>query len=300
MSDVLLLVDAYENFFRPQRLMGRSPKTHHQYMVNLGHLENYLGRPATVSDLTDENLSAVMSWQLDRGRCEATANKCRAHLVALWRFLARKGIVSIWPDVPAIREPERIPRAWTQQQLATLFAACRNQVGMIGPVKACRWWFALHCMAWDTAERINAILAIEWRDVDLDQRWVLVRAETRKGRTGDKLSRLHARTIEALKAIKTDDGKVFPWPYSLSNLWLRYSTLLRRAGLPTDRKSKFHRLRKSVATHLKVAGGNPTEALDHSSSKTTQAYIDPTIAVEIHPADLLFRPEEWQLPHGAG
>jgi len=59
---------------------------------------------------------------------------------------------------------------------------------------------------------------------------------------------------------------------------------LAAAGLPTDRRSKFHRIRRTVASAVAEAGGNPSEALDHASPKTTKRYLDPRI-VGTQPVD---------------
>jgi integrase len=83
---------------------------------------------------------------------------------------------------------------------------------------------------------------------------------------------------------------LFPWPYSPSTLYNHYSRLLRRAGLPDDRKSKPQRMRRSFASHLEAAGGNATAALKHSSRKVTErAYLDPRIVGGQNHARLLPR-----------
>ena len=84
---------------------------------------------------------------------------------------------------------------------------------------------------------------------------------------------------------------IFPWPNCLTYLWDSYKKILIRADLPHDYKSKFHRMRKSVASHFEAAGGNATALLDHSHRRTTEKYIDPTICVRQHAVDLLFRPD---------
>jgi integrase len=52
----------------------------------------------------------------------------------------------------------------------------------------------------------------------------------------------------------------------------------------------FHRLRKSVSSHLEAAGINSTSAMGHSSREVTErSYIDRRIAKTVSPADVLFR-----------
>lgn len=162
---------------------------------------------------------------------------------------------------------------------------------MIGPISSADWWTAIHLVLFDTAERIGAAIGLKWSDIDLSGRWLHVRAETRKGRTRDRVMRLHPETVRALKKIRDPEREsVFPWPWDPGSLWMMYGQLLVRAGLPADRKSKFHRMRKSVASHYKAAGGNPQDLLDHSSWKVTKTYLDPRIAKQPQVSDVLFRP----------
>ena len=150
--------------------------------------------------------------------------------------------------------------------------------GRVGNVPARLWWRALHFVAFFTAERIGSILQIEWSDVNLQTGWLVCRAETRKFGAADKATRLPREAIESLRAIIEPERKlIFEWPMTGSSLYLHYKRILRRAGLSTDRKSKFHMLRRSAASHFKAAGGDPQALLGHSSLKTTAGYIDPRI-----------------------
>jgi hypothetical protein len=69
------------------------------------------------------------------------------------------------------------------------------------------------------------------------------------------------QSLAALKQIRSKDGLVFPWPWCQSYLWKAFGDFLKRAGLPHDGKSKFHRIRKTVASYAEAAGGNATAML---------------------------------------
>ena len=71
-----------------------------------------------------------------------------------------------------------------------------------------------------------------------------------------------------------------------------YRDILRRAGLPSDAKDLFHKIRKTTASYIKAAGGNPTDRLGHSSDQVTKAYLDPRIAQPPRAVNLLPRPIE--------
>lgn len=101
---------------------------------------------------------------------------------------------------------------------------------------------------------------------------------------------LHADTLTHLTKMPRFGPLVLPWPYHPTYLWDRYTTLLERFGLPSGRESKFHRLRRSVASHYEAAGGNATEFFGHSSRKVTRRYLDPRIVTPPTPIDRVFRP----------
>jgi integrase len=281
----------FRDYYRPQRLRGGSEKTLRLYRNSLKNFRNFLGRAPRLSDLTDESVGALMAWTLGRGKSPRTANKFRDQMLALWRAACRKGWLKIWPDVEAMREPEKIPRAWTPSELSRLFSACDSEGGQICGVPARLWWRALHDVAWDTGERIAALLLIECDWLSLDDARLWISASARKGKRRDRFHKLHPETIKRLRLMRMPKRSVvFCWPYSASYIYNRYNRILERAGLPHSREFKFHCLRKSVATHGKLAGLNPRELMDHADTRTTVRYLDPAQLSQPHPADVLFRP----------
>jgi integrase len=284
------LWDVFEREYVRLAIRGCSDNTRRLYKNSIGNLRAFLGREPMLSDLTDDILTCFSSWFIERGRSGHTANKCVGQVCALWRYCARKGLVAKWPDVELEKTPLRDPMAWQKHELRRLGDSIAKEEGQFLGIQRAAWWRALHLLAWDTGERIGALMGLDWPNVDLDAGWVRFPAEIRKGGKRDKTFRLHAETLAALRTIKRPDGNVLPWPYSSTYLYRLYDRILKRAGLPTDRKSKFHRLRKSVASWLEFDGGDATELLDHSSRKVTKAYLDPRIVYVRHASEVLFRP----------
>ena len=180
------------------------------------------------------------------------------------------------PCVPPAPLPERIPTAWTVNQLRGLTAACDKRAGLVGGVPACAFWLALVAVCWESAERIGAILSL--RAGDYSEGRILVLAEYRKGRKRDKLYGLTADTCRLLD--QCVDGKragdlIFKWDRQMSFLWYEFGKIVDAAGLGGGRRAKFHQLRRSAATHYAAAGGDATALLDHSSPRVTRAYLDP-------------------------
>ena len=285
------LVEFFDQHYLPLRLRSRSQNTVRLYRHTFRKFAEFLGRPAKLSDLTDSVVSRLLSWCREKELSPRTANKLRDQLLAIWRFACRKGVVRVWPDVEPEPEPERIPQAWSPQQLEALFAAIRQTRGWVGKIRADLFWNALHLVLFDTAERIGAVMRLTWGNVDLDSGWVRFPAETRKGGKRDRAYRIDRETIEALRLILIpwrDD--VFTWPYDASYIYARYKRVLKRAGLPFDRESMFHRMRRTTASMYELAGGNATDLLGHSSRSVTKKYLDPKICQRDHAIDRLPRP----------
>jgi site-specific recombinase XerD len=285
------LAQFFEKTYWPHKTRGRSANNLRLYKDSLRVFEKFLGRAPVLEDLTDESLAACMAWRIGQKRSPETANRAARHLLALWRFAAKKRYLDEFPTVELLATPKRVPRAWLEDDLRLMFAAADKVPGMIAGVSARHWWTALLATIWNTGERIGAVLRLRWDDVDLKRRWIVAPAEIRKGGRRDKAFQLAEYTCQALAAIQVRRELVFAWPLRVESIYHRLKQdILRPAGLPTDRSCKFHRIRRSMASYYKAAGGDPTEALDHQNTATTRLYLDPRVTETKSPADLLFNP----------
>jgi integrase len=119
----------------------------------------------------------------------------------------------------------------------------------------------------------------------------MLRAERQK-QHADQFLDVGADAIEAAQAILDPPRPRFwPWMYSLKCCWERFGRICKAAGVPLAKGggSKFHRIRKSTASYLKLNGGDPTGRLGHSSPKVTEAYFDPRICGESRQARFMPR-----------
>lgn len=285
----MLLSEASE-LYAVKQLRCASESSLRLWAIALRWFDRFLGRAATLDDLNDLTVAKFCQWRRQRVSA-ATVNRDLGTLLALWRWCHKTGLCSRWPNVEIERVPRRTPIAWTQEEFCRLFQAAKDQDGAIGEIPAGRWWPSLLLVLFDSGERIGAVLRLRWDDVDLRGRWIVFRAETRKGRAEDSAVRIARDTQSWLRRIERTAGLVFPWPYSQTYVWHRYGDLLRSAGLPNDRRRKFHCVRRTTASHLEAAGGNATDALRHSSRRITQVYLDPRICRPPQAVDRLWRPE---------
>ncbi len=288
------LKEITETYYFPNNPAIRSKKTHRQYAYALIDLAAALGREPTFADLRDDSISAMLAHLTARGLKPKTANERAGRIMALWRWLYARRHIDTQPQDQSLREPRRVPMAWTRAELDSLIKACGLAPGMIEGVPASWWWMSLHYVLWDSGERIGALIQSRWEWLSRDDQgraWLILPADVRKAQKEDATYQLSPDSIAWLDMIQRPKRNViWPWPYTESYLWIAYKRLRKRAGLPTDRQSSFHRMRRSVASHFEAAGGNATVLLGHSDRKVTvQSYLDPRVAVPPQAADRLFR-----------
>lgn len=275
------------DFYCRKRLRAGSPDTIRLYKHSIKAFEKSLGRPATVSDFTDDNLEDHMWKIVNSGLSVPSANKDYCQLSAMWRFAHRNRLVETWPNVRPIPEPERVPLGWTQDELDRLFAAIDQTEGSIGGAPARIWWRTLINLVLDTGERIGGVRDLTRAHLHGD--YILVPSKYRKRKTRDKLYKLSQWTKDDISLLLTlhRSEEIFPWTWSKTYIYDRYEKILKKAQLPADSRSKFHRIRRTVASAVANQGGNPSTALDHSSPKTTKLYLDPRIVQEVATSTLV-------------
>jgi integrase len=265
-----------EGLYFPQRFRIRSLLTRRQYQFAVSGLGEMLGRQAVVSDLSDETLVRFVRHLESHALAAKTINERVGRLKTLWLWLWRKGLVRCGPTVEKVPEPIRTPRAWNRSQLESLFAAAGMMPGRVCQFRAAVWWSAFLSVAWFTGERTHALLALRWEWLDVDV--LHVPAEVRKGGRKDGLYILPAECLARLVPLSSAGQLIFPWHLTECSFYLHYDRLLRLAGLPTGRAQKVQKIRRSHATWLREAGGDPTRSLLHDSPETTNRhYIDPAI-----------------------
>lgn len=161
-------------------------------------------------------------------------------------------------------------------EMTRLLAAAAQEPGRIGGFPACDVFKALLLLAYDTGERITPLM--ELRSADVRGCNVIFRAEQRKGRRRDIMREISVACADALLAVRRGpDDTAIPWDRHRTCVWRLLKIILQRAGLPSDRRCKFHKIRKTTASYYEAAGGSAQRLLDHSSPAVTRKYLDPRI-----------------------
>jgi integrase len=278
-------------------LRGLKPKALNQFQLSLQRFSEHLGHEPTVADLTGIAVQRFLSARKTKVST-ATALKDRTHIAALWNHLFRLRRVEVAPAavLPPMRAPRRVPRAYRDHELARILRSALATHGGIDGRPASIWHASLILAAFETAERVGALLAVEWRDVDLDERTILLRAENRKGAHQDLLRPISPQTVRWLATLRrnsTERQRVWNWDRTPTRLWGHFRNICKRtavkpdpnipgdAGLPAVQCRGYHGLRRAAASYIAAAGGlsEAATALGHASASTTQAhYVDQTIA----------------------
>lgn len=324
------LIDFYEGSYRPTNLRGASPLTDEEYRLVIGVLERWWRsqalperqeRQLPVLALTDE---LVGQYLLSRSELSpATRNKHLRMLCALSVLACLKGLVPAAITLEREQEFTRKPRCWSMEELDRLLQAAmtlndahqkrilRYRRGRIGEVPAKYWWAALILLIYNCGVRISAIMSIRSEDLDLERGTVLIRAEAQKDREDQQFTLLPV-TISALSILKPQRlTRVFEeWPYDRAKATRehrkhRWGTLIKHltkllatAGLPTTRRDKFHKLRRTFVTQVaRKKGIAVAQSLaGHSTAEVTKLYIDERFMETPSVAEILSEPKlEFQL-----
>jgi len=281
---------------------GLKARTVTLFSATIDRFESHLQRPATIDDFDDLTLARFAKWRAEdrhwRGRTPrpATVKKDLAHLSALWTHAAKKrmtrsdGVLIEHPDLPRglVKVSLRPPKGYRLEEIDALVKAAKGRRGDIGPVPAWWFWTTILQAAWQTAERIGGLLALRWRDVDLDERRLTFDGATRKGGVKTIVRSITPELARLLEKHRRGDGDlVWPWTEHrvLGSLWISLRVLGQRAGVNVH---GFHAIRKAAGSYVAAAGGDATEYLSHSDPSTTrQHYLDAGIVGGADPLDLL-------------
>jgi integrase len=280
-------------FYKPNRLVGRPECSTKSYEYALKRLYRHIGRSVSVSELTDELVTDHMQWILNSGLAVASANNSRLHLLALWRYAYKKKLIDTRPDVEKLPEPKRLPKAWAVAEVGQILEACREQKGVISGIPAAKWWRAFILVLYDTGLRRRAATLLQRTDLDFTDGMLTVRPEDQK-QNAEQQFRLSAETLAAIREIWLPERRLlFAWSRERKRIWIDYGEILKRAGLSCTNKDKFHKIRRTTATHIAATAGIAAAChhLGHSSEAMTKRYIDPRFTQTRDGVDFLPRPK---------
>lgn len=292
----------WREFYVPKRMIGAADSSVNTQRHNIRAFAKFLGRPPLLTDLSDDTLTAFISWTVAKGLSHATANCRRATLLAVWRYAVKRGILSAGPsDVDKVKELKHLPEAWTMEQLGRIIEAARlrtrRKSGL--PCPAGMWWEAFILVAYDTGLRLRALLGIKRSGWNAERREITATADVQKHKVeqtflvSEQTADAVNRVLENWQTVADDDSSLFSWPIGVDQLHRQYKQILVSAGLYRGPKDGIHKLRRTAATHLaKVLGVEAaSRQLGHSSVQMTHRYVDPRMIGDHSAAQHLPRPQ---------
>jgi integrase len=241
-------------------------------------LARWLGRPATTQDLTADTLLGFLG-DLFKVRAAATTNAKRQHLLTLWAFAHAQGLASEPALIHKVKEPRRLPDAWTVAEIERLISVCRSLRGKVGEISRSTWWPGVVLTCYDTGQRISTVLQAQSADCNCAERFIVFRAASQK-QLSDTYHSLSDQTIAAISPLRNGRALLFPWPYNRRYLWFFFRhRIVEAAGLHASKRGMglFHKLRRTSGSLVEAAGGDGSRHLGNSRAVFERSYRDPRI-----------------------
>lgn len=251
-------------------------------------------KPQKVAAIKADTLDGYIARRMkDKARggkavSKATINRELRYVRAALRVAHDWGYIAKVPRFKFLKVAEKLPTFLPPEHFAKLYQACdkAKMPNDVANISAADWWRGLLMMAYLTGWRIGALLALQWKDVNLDEGTALSHADDNKGKR-DQLVPLHPTVLEHLrKLVGSFDTHVFPWNLSDRRLYDDFHKLQDAAGVKPDGKPRygFHDLRRAFAT-LNAAELDLftlQRLMQHKNLETTKLYVN--MASRLKPA----------------
>ncbi len=257
-------------------------------------IEKWNHGPVLLESLCDDLIICWLSALKDQNYAARTVNSLRMGILVIWREAHRTGMVATEPGkIPRLKVPKRAATAWTVDEISRMLQHCDAGFPKRWSRTKAGWkvehWQALILTIFDTSQRINSLLCVPRRCVDLERQILLVPGEYVKNGQ-DQRHRLHAETCSLIRGLP-ESVNLFPWPKHPRAIWRDFRNILVAAELPCGYRDFFHKLRRTSYTYAYKFLG-PAGASQHAGhgGDLSDTYLDLTLLDLPCLVDLMPRP----------
>lgn len=286
-----------------------SPHTLRAYECDLAALQRHLGVDVPAESLERTMVTSFFDAQRESGRTAATLRRRAAALRRFCVWLRAEGIVEgdLWPAELVTSGRRRVlPRLVAAHDLGRLVAHLVAESGLDATVPAgslerpaeATTLLSVLMMA-TTGARVNEVVSLNWRDVDVADRSMRILGKGRRERqvylvddwiAGLMTSYLLTRDVLGVSSKRLLFNRRLE-PLTTASVRRRLAAASRRAGLGSQPTP--HMLRHTAATQLMEADVDIRyiqRLLGHASLSTTEIYThvaDPALRRAVTRADIL-------------
>jgi integrase len=300
----MTLKEFFKTTYRPLKLRGRSQNTARLYENLFKQFDRWLEAEGIATEGHIEHLDELLLARYLEHRASTrspyTAEKERSQLMALARLAWERRVPGLerMPTCPAGVLPDRVPTAWTTEEMQRLFAAAGRARGLVGTIPAGEWFQATILLAFETGERIGALMASSASDYRRPT--LMVEPTARKGGRRGRVYHLSPELCNRLdKIVARGYTQLLPWLQEPTHIYHRLKVIMKSAGLAGKRVA-FHQIRRTAISQIAAAGGDPVAFAGHASPAMTKRwYLDPRMAERgPKPHELLPPLDLNEPPHG--
>jgi len=259
-----------EEYLSHKKLYTNKVKTYRDYERDAERIVAELG-VLLVSDIT---LRAVENWQrgvVDDGLCHNTANKRLIQLKNMLDYGVERGILHSNPIAGA----KPLPVKRIKHRRALSVEECRRLISVSSEP-----WRSIWLTYLNTGMRLMELVNLDWRDIDLDRRIIIVREKedgSVKTEAGERAIPMNDRLLEVMERLKGEATAdiVFPTERGTrrkNNMLRTLKSHLKEAGIEVDGTVDIHALRYTFITELICNGVDPKTVqtiAGHKSIETT-------------------------------